>query len=410
MTGADNLPRLHALQRDAFARERYPSLDVRRDRLKRLLALVRDHEHALIEAVDADFGGRSPHETRLADLLVAANSVRDALRDLPRWMKARRVATPLALLPGRGEVRAQPLGVVGIIAPWNYPLQLAIVPAAGAIAAGNRVLVKPSEITPRTSALLAELVAASFAEDEFAVVTGDADVGRAFAATKFDHLFFTGSTAVGRQVARAAAEQLVPVTLELGGKSPALFASDADFDVAVPRFVSGKLFNAGQTCIAPDYALVPASRVEAFVASVRSTIAKFYPELADNRDYTAIVNQRHYERLRHLVDDARALGADVIPVNPAGEALDAAQRKFPPTIIAGVDDSMAVMQEEIFGPLIPIETYSTIEEAIQRIVVRPRPLALYYFGQGTAQRERVMRETIAGGVTVNDTLWQASLR
>ncbi len=264
-----NLARLHALQRAAFARERYPSLEVRRDRLERLLSLTREHESAIVEAIDADFGSRSPHETRLAEILIAANGIRDALRDLRRWMKPRRVATPLALLPGRGEVLPQPLGVVGIIAPWNYPFQLAIVPATGALAAGNRVLLKPSEITPRTSALMAELVAARFDEDEFAVVPGDADVGRAFAATKFDHLFFTGSTAVGRQVARAAAEQLVPVTLELGGKSPALFASDADLDLAVPRFVAGKLFNAGQTCIAPDYALVPVAMRDTFVARVR---------------------------------------------------------------------------------------------------------------------------------------------
>jgi len=400
-----NLARLHALQRAAFSRERYPSLKVRRDRLKRLLGLTREHENAIVEAIDADFGGRSAHETRLAEILIGANGMRDALRDLPRWMKARRVPTPLALFPGRGEVLPQPLGVVGIIAPWNYPFQLAIVPATGALAAGNRVLLKPSELTPRTSALIAELVAGCFDEDEFAVVPGDADVGRAFAATKFDHLFFTGSTAVGRQVARAAAEQLVPVTLELGGKSPALFASDADLDLAVPRFVAGKLFNAGQTCIAPDYALVPVAMRDTFVTRVRATIERFYPTLADNPDYTAIVNTRHYERLQRLVDDARARGAQVIAVNPGAETLDASRRKLPPTIITGVDDAMAAMQEEIFGPLLPVETYETLDEAIARIASRPSPLAFYYFGRDVAQRDRVMRETMAGGVTVNDTLW-----
>ena len=400
-----NLARLHALQRAAFTRERYPSLEIRRDRLERLLSLTREHEDAIVEAIAADFGGRSPHETRLAELLVGANGVRDALRDLPRWMKARRVATPLALFPGHGAVLPQPLGVVGIIAPWNYPFQLAIVPATGALAAGNRVLLKPSEITPKTSALIAQLVAARFDEDEFAVVTGDADVGRAFAATKFDHLFFTGSTAVGRQVARAAAEQLVPVTLELGGKSPALFASDADLDVGVPRFVAGKLFNAGQTCIAPDYALVPAAMRDTFIARVRSTIERFYPTLADNPDYTAIVNVRHYERLRRLIDDAQARGARVVAVNPGGETLDASRRKLAPTIITGVDDGMGVMQDEIFGPLIPVETYATLDEAIARVESRPSPLAFYYFGRDAVQRDRVMRETTAGGVTVNDTLW-----
>ena len=299
----------------------------------------------------------------------------------------------------------QPLGVIGVIAPWNYPLQLAIVPATGALAAGNRVLVKPSELTPRTSALMAELVAKRFAEDELAIVPGDADVGRAFASTKFDHLFFTGSTAVGRLVAREAAGQLVPVTLELGGKSPALFAEDADLDVAVPRLVAGKLFNAGQTCIAPDYALVPVAMRDTFVARVRETIERFYPTLAQNADYTAIVNPRHYARLQGLVDDAKTRGAQVIAVNPANEALDAKRRKLPPTILTGVDDAMAVMREEIFGPLLPVETYGTLDEAIARIASRPSPLAFYYFGRDAARRDRVLRETLAGGVTVNDTLW-----
>jgi coniferyl-aldehyde dehydrogenase len=399
------LARLHALQRAAFVRERYPSFDVRRDRLRRLLELTRRNERAIVDAIDADFGSRSPHETRLAELLIVANGIRDALRDLKRWMRPRRVATPLALVPGRGEILAQPLGVIGIIAPWNYPFQLALGPATGALAAGNRVLVKPSEITPRTASLLQALIAKSFAEDELAVVTGGADVGQAFAATRFDHLFFTGSTRVGRKVAQAAAAQLVPVTLELGGKSPALFASDADLDIAVPRFVAGKLFNAGQTCIAPDYALVPTTMRDAFVARVRATIGRFYPTLAGNPDYTSIVSDAHLQRLRALVDDARLRGATIHEINPAGEALDASHRKLAPTVIVGVDDAMAVMQEEIFGPLLPVETYSTLDEAIARIGARPSPLAFYYFGRDTARRDHVMRETIAGGATINDTLW-----
>jgi coniferyl-aldehyde dehydrogenase len=401
---AANLARLHALQRDAFARERYPTLAVRRDRLRRLLDLTRKHEPDIVEAIDADFGGRSAHETRLAEILVSGNAIRDALRDLPRWMKRRRVSTPLALMPGRGEVFPQPLGVVGIIAPWNYPFQLAIVPAAGALAAGNRVLVKPSEITPRTSALLEQLVSRHFDESELAVVNGDASVGRAFASTRFDHLFFTGSTAVGRQVAREAAEHLVPVTLELGGKSPALFAQDADLELGVSRLVAGKLFNAGQTCIAPDYALVPAGMRDEFVVRAKQAIERFYPTLRDNPDYTAIVNDRHHERLSRLVADAKERGARVMPVNPRNEALEPV-RKLAPTLIADVTDAMAVMQEEIFGPLLPIETYDTLDEAIARLDGRPRPLAFYYFGRDAKVRDRVLRETAAGGVTVNDTLW-----
>jgi len=243
-----------------------------------------------------------------------------------------------------------------------------------------------------------------FAEDEFAVVTGDADVGRAFSSTRFDHLFFTGSTAVGRHVARAAAENLVPVTLELGGKSPALFDTSADWELVVPRLAVGKLFNAGQTCIAPDYAIVPAARRDDFVASLSDAMARLYPTLAANPDYTAIINERHYRRLAGLVRDARAKGATVLEVNAAGEKLEPARRKLAPTILVDVTDDMAVMQEEIFGPLLPVETYDSLDEAIARIDARPRPLALYWFGNNAKRRERVLRETIAGGVTVNDTL------
>jgi coniferyl-aldehyde dehydrogenase len=396
---------LVARQREAFDRDRHPALDVRRDRLRRLLALTEKHGSAIVAAIDADFGGRSPHESRLAELYVTSAGLRDALRDLPKWMKPRRVPTPLALMPGRGEIRPQPLGIVGIVSPWNYPYQLAMVPATGALAAGNRVLLKPSELTPRTAALMAELVAKHFADDEFAVVPGNADVGRAFAATAFDHLFFTGSTAVGRHVARAAAENLVPVTLELGGKSPALVDEDAELALAVPRLVAGKLFNAGQTCIAPDYALVPERRRDAFVASVQDAVAKLYPTLAANPDYTAIVNERHYARLAALVDDARAKGATIVEVNPARERLDRSRRKLAPTLIVGATPDMAAMQEEIFGPLLPVETYRSLDEAIARINARPHPLALYYFGDRAERRDHVLANTIAGGVTVNDTLW-----
>jgi coniferyl-aldehyde dehydrogenase len=309
------------------------------------------------------------------------------------------------MLPGWGEVIPQPLGVVGIISPWNYPFQLAIVPVTGALAAGNRVLLKPSEHTPRTSELMARLVAKHFAEDEFAVITGDADVGRAFASTRFDHLFFTGSTPVGRLVARAAAENLVPVTLELGGKSPALFDDSADWDLVVPRLVAGKLFNAGQTCIAPDYAVVPAKRLDAFVEKLAETVARFYPTLAANPDYTAIINERHYKRITGLVADAKRKGAKVIELNPASEKLAPSKRKIAPTLLVGVTDDMAVMQEEIFGPVLPIETYQSLDAAIARIDARPRPLALYFFGEDAKREQQVIREAIAGGITINDTLW-----
>ncbi len=405
VAAAAELARLFALQRAAFARERYPTYQARQDRLARLAALVAGNAARFEAAVDADFGDRSEHETRLAELYIVAAEIADARASLKRWMRTERVATPLHLMPGRARIERQPLGVAGIVSPWNYPVQLALAPALGALAAGNRVLLKPSELTPATSALLRELVAASFAEDEFAVVVGDADVGRAFVALPFDHLFFTGSTAVGRHVARAAAENLTPVTLELGGKSPALFAPDADFKLAAPRLVAGKLLNAGQTCIAPDYALVPADRVDALVAAIRKAADRMYPSYAANPDFTAIVNERHYRRLTALVDDARAQGATIVTLNPANETPDPASRKLLPTLVLGVTAAMAIMREEIFGPLLPIETYTTLDDAIAKINGRPHPLAFYYFGREGTKSGRVLRETLAGGVTVNDTLW-----
>ncbi len=401
----DALARILRVQRAAFAAERYPDLPARRDRLARLLAIVTRHGDALVDAIARDFGHRSSHETRLAELYVVAAEARHAIRRLPRWMRPRRIATPWHLLPASASVVHQPLGVAGVISPWNYPVQLALAPAIAALAAGNRVMLKPSEMTPATSVLLNELIATHFREDEFAIVLGDAGVGAAFAALPFDHLFFTGSSAVGRSVAIAAAANLTPVTLELGGKSPALFDADADFARGIPRLIVGKLLNAGQTCIAPDYALVPASRLDEFVGAVRAELPRLYPSVAANPDYSSIIDARHYARLEALVDDARAKGATIIAFDagPAGES--AHPRRLPPTLVIGVTEDMAIMREEIFGPLLPVETYATLDEAIARINARPHPLALYWFGRDRARRERLLHETLAGGVTVNDTLW-----
>jgi len=400
-----SLERLLFVQRSGFEAERYPSVATRRDRLERLRRIVTQHESRFVAAIERDFGHRSAHETRLAELYIVGAEARHAIRRLSRWMKPRRVATPWHLLPASARIMHQPVGVVGIISPWNYPVQLALAPAVAAIAAGNRVMLKPSELTPATSSLLAELVSASFREDEFAVVEGDADIGQAFSALAFDHLFFTGSTAVGRKVAQAAAANLTPVTLELGGKSPAVFDATADFASSVPRLMVGKLLNAGQTCIAPDYALVPAARLDEFIAAATATVHDLYPQVSTNPDYTSIVNARHFARLTGLLDDARSKGARIMPLGEAGARTDATPRRLVPTLVAGVTDEMAIMREEIFGPLLPIETYSTPDDAIARINARPHPLALYWFGDDRRNRERMLRQTLAGGVTVNDTLW-----
>jgi coniferyl-aldehyde dehydrogenase len=399
-----DLQALFALQQQAFAAQSFPPEAVRLDRLARLKRLVEEHEYQIAEAISADFGNRSHHETVIGEVIIVLAAVAHARRHLRRWMKQRRVRTSFHSLPGSSSILPQPLGVAGIVSPWNYPLQLALVPAVAALAAGNRVMLKPSELTPRFSLLMADLVARHFSVDEFTVVTGDADTGRAFVRLPFNHLFFTGSTAVGRQVALAAAANLTPVTLELGGKSPAIIDDSADLLDTARKLAAGKLFNAGQTCIAPDYALVPAARVQDFVQAYTQAALEMYPSLEGNADYTSIVNERHFARLQALADDARSRGAQVQIINPGGAPDDPAGRKMRPAILVGVDDSMAVMREEIFGPLLPVMGYGTVDEAIAFVNARARPLALYWFGRNRGNQERVLRETVSGGVTVNDVL------
>lgn len=402
---APPLADLFGAQREAAARRPQASYAERIDRLERLLALTEEPERQWVEAIDADFGGRSAHETRLAELFVVRASLRHARASLARWMRTRRVATGLHFLPGRNQLVAQPLGVVGIVAPWNYPFQLAVAPAVGAVAAGNRVMIKPSELAPRLAELLAEQVARRFAPEELCVVTGEVETARQFVRLPFDHLLFTGSSAVGREVAQAAAANLTPVTLELGGKSPAIVDASADLAAAAERIAVGKLLNAGQTCIAPDYALVPAGGAEQFARLFAASVARLYPRLLANRDYTAIVNARHLERLRALVREAADAGARVIEVNPAGERADGATRKLLPALVVGAPSHVRLMREEIFGPVLPVVEVSGVDEAIAHVNARPRPLALYWFGRDTQARARVLAETVSGGVTINDTLW-----
>ncbi len=392
-------------QRAAFAAEMNPSIAVRQDRLDRLAAMNEKHGTRIIEAIGADFGHRSAHETRMAELVLMGATIRHARRHLKGWMRTRRVPTALHYLPASNRLMRQPLGVVGIVAPWNYPYQLSVTPAVAAIAAGNRVMIKPSELTPRFSELLQRIVGESFAEEEMAVVIGDAQTGKAFTELPFDHLFFTGSTAVGRMVAQAAAKNLTPVTLELGGKSPAILDPSSDLARVAPRLAFGKLLNAGQTCIAPDYAFVPNDRIDSFVEHMQRAVAEMYPRLAANPDYTSIVSDRHFARLQGLLEDARAKGARIVTINPAAETFDPARRKQPPVLVLGATPEMKLMQEEIFGPILPVLGYDRIEEAISYINRHDRPLALYWFGADGASRDKVLNQTISGGVTLNDCIW-----
>jgi coniferyl-aldehyde dehydrogenase len=320
---------------------------------------------------------------------------------------SRRATSPriLGWLGGKAELRWQPKGVVGLISPWNFPVNLTFAPLAGVLAAGNRVMIKPSEATPATSDLLKAMFESAFDEEEIAVVTGGPEVGRAFAGLAFDHLLFTGGTSIGRDVMRAAAENLVPVTLELGGKSPVIVGRSADLPVAAARIMNGKTFNAGQICLAPDYVLAPADRVDAFVEAAKASVNRMFPTIRDNPDYTAIVSDRHYGRLMGLLDDARAKGAKVVEINPAGEDLrQQPHRRIAPTLILDPTDDMKVMKEEIFGPLLPVKPYQAVDDAIAYVNAHARPLGLYYFGTDDTERERVLQHTISGGATVNDVL------
>lgn len=391
------------VHRAAFRAEPYPTLAVRKKRVQALVDALDARRDDFAAAIAADFGHRSHHETLIADIAVSLMGLKHTLKHLKAWMRAEKRSVPLHFLPASARVLPQPLGVIGVISPWNYPVQLAVVPIGQALAAGNRVMLKPSELTPATSELLAEVLSELYPADLVSVHTGGPDVGAAFSTLRFDHLFYTGSTAVGRLVMKAAADNLVPVTLELGGKSPALVAPDADLDRAADRIASGKLFNAGQTCVAPDYVLVPASQVDELLGKLRDKVAAKYPTLVDNPDYSAVVNDRHRHRLTQLRDDAVAAGARAEPLGPAGESFEASP-KLAPTALLDVTDDMAVMRDEIFGPLLPVVPYEHYDEALAYINDRPRPLALYIFSSSSQRIERTLQSTHAGGVTVNDCM------
>ena len=385
------------------------SAELRRDRLQRSVALLRDNHVALSRAISNDFGHRSAYQTMAADLITTITMLEHSANHLDAWMKPENAEVPVEGM--QAWIEPQPLGVVGIISPWNFPLNLAFGPLAGVFAAGNTAMLKPSELTPETSQLLAELVPHYFDASELSVVLGDADVGKAFSQLAFDHLVFTGSTTVGRHVMKAAAENLVPVTLELGGKSPVVMDVDADIRLAAERTVTIKTFNAGQICISPDYVLLPESAVLPFVETATAFVRQAFPTLISNLDYTSIISERHYQRLLDLLEDAERKGAKIISLAPIGEpAMDAQSRKIAPHLVLNVTDDMRIMQEEIFGPLLPLKTYATdVSEAIRYINAGPRPLAAYYFGYTESRQQLIARQTTSGALVINDVMTHASL-
>ena len=392
-------------QRSAFLREGPPALEQRRHALNQLARVVRAHRENFVTAIDSDFGHRSRHETSLLDLGSTIESIKYLDRNLARWIKPERRRVAAHFLPGSTRVVYQPLGVVGIISTWNYPVGLALIPLATALAAGNRAMLKPSEITQATSALLASVLGEIFAPEQVAVVTGDAQVGAAFARLPFDHLVFTGSTSVGRMIMRAASDNLVPVTLELGGKSPVIIEHGTPLGMAARRIAYGKLANGGQTCVAPDYVLVSEPEVEGFIRAYTGEVEKLYPNIDANTDYSSIVSDRHFQRLQGLLADARAKGARVIDLGSslAGQHIRSV-RRLNPTLVLDVTDDMSVMQEEIFGPILPVVPYRDLDAAVAYVNARPRPLALYFFGSEGPGRRLVLERTTSGGVGINETI------
>jgi len=406
MSADTPLDELHpTLQRLRAAQAaRTPDYLQRRDDLRRLRAALKSGLPAMDAAMRSDFGHRSRHESLVSDGMTVLHEIDHLLAHLRGWMRPQHRPADWLFWPARAEVRLQPLGVVGVIGPWNYPVNLALMPLAAALAAGNHVYLKPSEHTPATSAWLRELLSSVFPADRIAVALGGPDVAAGFAALPFDHLFFTGSTAVGRKVMAAAAQNLTPVTLELGGKSPAIIADGYPLDTAAQRIASGKWLNAGQTCIAPDYILIDDARRDAFVTALRAEVGQRYPQLDDNPDYTRVVNDGQYHRLRGYLDDARARGATVLPLVDVDAAVAERQRLLPPTLVLDPPADARVMQDEIFGPILPVLGMRSLDAAIDFINARERPLALYHFDLDRGRTERLLERTIAGGVSVNDTV------
>lgn len=395
-------------QQAAFNREGAVAYETRIDRLDRCIGLLVDHQVEICEAVNADFGCRSRHVTLMTDIFTSVNSLKNAKKNLKKWMKPekRKAPMPMNFFGAKTVIKYQPKGVIGVMTPWNVPVNMIFSPLADIIAAGNRALIKPSEFTPRTAELMKSLFEKYFEDTEIAIVTGGPEVGAAFSSLPFDHIIFTGATSIGKLVMKAAAENLTPVTLELGGKSPVIVSDSMPIAESAAKLISGKSMNGGQLCVSPDYAFIPASRLEAFIQTCKDTIAEQFPTLLDNPDFVALINQRHYDRIKNYIDDAEQKGARIIELNPSNDDWRDLEknpdRKIPLHLIIDPSDDMLCMQDEIFGPIMSVKSYRKVEDCINYINNKPHPLALYYFGKDRDEQEHVLDNTISGGVSVND--------
>ena len=408
----NEIHRVLELQKSLNIKEGAPDLELRKDRLDRVIAMVGKYDKHIVKAVNEDFGNRDPVMSAVTEVASVIGPMELAKKNLRKWMKTEKrkaaiapLGSALSLLGAKAEVRYQPKGVVGAISPWNFPMNLALAPLAGILSAGNRVMHKPSELTPATSDLLKQMIEEYFDEAEMAVFVGDAEVGAAFSGLAFDHMIFTGGTSIAKHVMKAASENLVPLTLELGGKSPVVVGKNAKIKDTAQRVMQGKTMNAGQICLAPDYALVPEEKVEEFVKASVEVTSEMYPEMKDNDDFTSIINQRHFDRIQGYIEDAKEKGAEVVEINPSNEDFNQQpHHKIPPTIVLNPSDDMKIMQEEIFGPVLPVKTYKDVSEPVNYINSKDRPLGLYYFGEDNAEKEFVLENTTSGGVTVNDVI------
>ncbi len=409
MITSDELNTLLAQQKEAFTKEGSPSAEVRAARLDQLMLLLLENADALTAAMNLDFGNRAALQSIATDIFGIFPSIKHTRKHFKRWMKSQRVSAGLiGLSGGKAWIQWQPLGVVGIISPWNFPVGLAIQPLAEALSAGNRAMIKVSEFTPRTGELLQSLFAKYFSPDVVAIVTGGPEIGAAFSKLPFDHLFFTGAPTVGRHIQRAAADNLVPVTLELGGKCPVVIAPEANLANAAQKVAFGKTLNAGQICLSPDYVFVPAGKEQAFADAIANAIAQMFPRLLANQDYCSLISRRHHDRLRDMLEDAKIRGATIIEVNPGREDFSGqANFKMPPTLILNATRDMRVLQEELFGPVLPILGYERIDDVIDWVNAGARPLATYYFGDQNNNCERYLQCTHSGGVVINDVIIHA---
>jgi len=403
---AASLLQLFGKQRTSYLAEPAPSYEIRIEQLKNLKTAILRNQESLVAALNHDYGNRSLDDSIISDILPCINNINYSLKHLKKWMKPSSRHAGLLLSPAKVEVHYQPLGVVGIIVPWNFPIMLSVGPLITALAAGNRAMLKLSEFTPKTNQVLISMLASIFDETQVVCVEGEADVAAEFSSLPFDHLLFTGSTTVGRHVMRSAANNLTPVTLELGGKSPVIIADDIDINTAVERMIYGKCLNSGQICVAPDYVLVPREKLDSFIQTYKKKFTRMYGNVSSNKDYGSVINQRQFERILQVIDDAKQKGATVISAN--GESIDSEKRKIPTQLVSNTSDDMLIVQEEIFGPLLPVLPYDDINDAINYVNQRPRPLALYLMSFDTNTQQKVMTHTHSGGICINDTVFHVA--